>query len=238
MENSLANISVSEQKERLFFLVMAGLITLTVVIAFGLFFSAGFSSFSSPWWVHIHAVTFTIWIALYVSQNILVYRNNIALHRKLGRIIAVYAVWVVIVSLILTPLTLMVGRSPPFFTPSFFLALDWTNIVVFALIFYAAIVNCKRTEWHRRLMLCATVCLIAPAWGRIIVLSGNAMTSWNNVGGLLLYIVVAMIADWFIRGRIHPAYYWGFASLVGMGVVIELLAAFTPFINLATQIAE
>lgn len=236
MENSASSVAASEQKERLFFLIMSMVIAVTVVIAFGLFFNAGFSSFGAPWWVHIHAVTYTLWIALYIAQNILVYRNNLVLHRKLGRMGAVYAVWAVIVGLVLTPITLMVGRSPPFFTPSFFLALDWTNIVVFALLMYAAIANCKRSDWHRRLMLCATVCLIAPAWGRLIVLSGSELTSGNNVGALLVYIAVAMIADWFIRGRVHPAYFWGFASLVGMGVLIELLAAFPPLIDLAARI--
>lgn len=237
MDNAVLNASASEHRERLFFLIMAGVIAMTVVLAFGLFLHAGYSTFNAPWWVHIHAVTFSIWIVLYLTQNILVYRNNLAVHRKLGRMIAIYAVWVLVVGLILTPVTVMVGRLPPFFTPGYFLALDWTNIVVFAVLFFAAIVNCKRTDWHRRLMLCATVSLIAPAIGRLILLSGYELTTLNNVGVLLGYILLAMVADRFIQGRVHPAYIWGFAALVGMGVLIEILAAFPPFIDLAGQIA-
>lgn len=225
-----------ERRERLFFLGMALAIATTVLIAFSLFYLAGISSFGAPWWVHIHAVTFVIWIAFYVSQNTLVVRNDIALHRRLGRVGAMYAVWMVVVGLVLTPLTLAVGRSPPFFTPPYFLALDWMNILVFALLMYAAIHNRTRTDWHRRLMLCATICVIAPAWGRLIVLSGNPMTAFNNTSMLLLYVVVAMVADWQIRGRIHPAYFWGAGALVGMGVGIELLAVFPPFVALADRI--
>lgn len=230
--------SSPEQKERLFFFCMSLVIAATVLLGFSLFFLAGISSFSAPWWVHVHAVTFVIWIGFYVCQNTLVFRDNIALHRKLGRVGAVYAIWMVVVGLVLTPLTLAVGRSPPFFTPPFFLALDWVNILVFGALVHAAIHNRKRTDWHRRLMLCATVCIIAPAVGRLILLSGFPMTSANNIGILLIYIAVAMIADWRIRGKVHPAWFWGVGALVAMGVVIEFLAVFPPFVALAETIVS
>jgi hypothetical protein len=226
----------TEQHERMFFLCMALAIAATVFAGFSLFYRAGFSSFSAPWWVHVHGVTFTAWIAFYVLQNTLVLRNNIALHRKLGRIGAVYAIWMVLVGLVLTPLTLVVGRSPPFFTPAYFLALDWVNILCFAVLVYAAIHNRRRTDWHRRLMLCATVSVIAPAIGRLIALSGHAITVNNNFGILLMFIVVAMLADWLIRGRVHAAWFWGAGALVASGVLIEALAVFPPFVALADSI--
>ncbi len=180
-----------ERRERLFFLSMAIAIVITVILAFSLFLAVGISSFGAPWWVHVHAVTFMAWIGFYLLQNTLVFRDNIALHRRLGRIGAAYAVWMVLVGVVLTPLTLVVGRSPPFFTPPYFLALDWINIAGFAGLMAAAIYNRRRTDWHRRLMLCATVLVIAPAWGRLIVLSGQAMTAVNNVAFLSLYILIA-----------------------------------------------
>ena len=228
--------SSPEQSERLFFFSMSLVIAATVAVGFGMFLLAGISSFGAPWWVHVHAVTFVAWIGFYVGQNTLIYRDSIALHRRLGRIGAVFAIWMVVVGLVLTPLTLAVGRSPPFFTPPYFLALDWVNILVFGALVYAAIHNRKRTDWHRRLMLCATVCVIAPAIGRLIVLSGTQMTAVNNVGILLIYIVVAMLADWRIRGKVHAAYFWGVGALVVMGVLIESLAVFPPFVALAETI--
>jgi hypothetical protein len=226
-----------EFRERVFFLIMALAIAATVVVAFGLFYFAGISSIDSPWWVHVHGVTFVGWIALYVLQSTLVFRNDIALHRRLGRIGAAYAVWMVVVGLVLTPLTLGVGRSPPFFTPAYFLALDWVNVAVFAALVYAAIRNRKRTDWHRRLMLCATIAVIAPAWGRLIVLSGNEMTAPVNVAMLLLYVVVAMLFDWGNRGRVHPAYGWGFGALLFFAAATELLAVAPFFAATAARIA-
>jgi hypothetical protein len=230
--------TTAESRERLFFLVMAFAIAVTVVTAFGLFYVAGISSFHSPWWVHVHAVTFMTWIGFYVLQNTLVFRNDIALHRRLGRIGAVYAVWMVLVGLVLTPLTLAVGRSPPFFTPAYFLALDLVNITTFGALLYAAIHNRRRTDWHRRLMLCATICVIAPAIGRLIVLSGATMTASLNVALLLVYVAVAMLFDWANRGRIHAAYFWGAGALVLMVVAVEVLAAVPPFAALAVKISK
>jgi len=216
---------------------MAVAIAATVVVAFSLFYAAGISSFDSPWWVHVHAVTFMGWIVLYVLQNTLVFTDNIALHRKLGRIGAGYAVWAVVVGLILTPLTLAVGRSPPFFTPPYFLALDWVNIVIFGALAYAGIRNRRRTDWHRRLMLCATICIIAPAWGRLIVLGGAAMTAPINAGFLSLYLIAAMLFDWRNRGRVHPAYAWGAGALIVFPAATELLAILPFFAAQAARIA-
>ena len=237
--NTVALPQVSaEHRERLFFLIMAGAIAVTVAVAFSLFHGAGLSSFGAPWWVHVHAVTFVGWIVLYVLQNTLVFKNDIALHRRLGRLGAGFAVWMVLVGLVLTPLTLAVGRSPPFFTPSYFLALDWVNIAVFGALVYAAVRNRRRTDWHRRLMLCATVCVIAPALGRLIVLSGSAMTATVNVAFLLLYVVAGMLFDWGNRGRVHPAYFWGAAALLVFAAGTELLAMLPPFAALAASIAS
>lgn len=230
-------VASAEHRERLFFLIMAVAIAATVVVAFSLFYAAGISSFDSPWWVHVHAVTFVGWIVLYVLQNTLVFKDNIALHRRLGRIGAGYAVWVVFVGLVLTPLTLAVGRSPPFFTPPYFLALDWVNIAIFGALAYAGIRNRGRTDWHRRLMLCATICLIAPALGRLIVLGGATMTAPINATFLALYVIAAMLFDWRNRGRVHPAYAWGAGALVLFAAATELLAILPFFAAQAARIA-
>lgn len=228
--------ATAEQRERRFFLAMAIAIALTVAAGFGLFLVIGISSFTAPWWVHIHAVSFVAWIALFVTQARHVQRGSIASHRKLGRIGALLAVWLVLVGLVLTPVTLAVHRSPPFFTPAQFLALDWANIAAFAGLVGAAVVLRRQTDWHRRLMLCATICVIAPAWGRILVIAG-VMTPWHNIFALLAYVAVAMGFDLHNRGRIHPAYFWGAGTLVAMGVSIDVLAGFGPLAAYAAQLS-
>ncbi len=237
METVATQVPSAESRERAFFVFMALLIALTVVAGFGLFYRAGFSSFASPWWVHVHAVTFVTWIGLYATQSVLVARNNTALHRRLGWFGATWSAWMVLVAVVLTPVNLATHRSPPFFTPPYFLALDWSNIVVFGVLVYAAVRNRSRTDWHRRLMLCATICVMAPAWGRLIVLSGLPMTAPLNVALLMPYVLVAMVFDWVNRGRVHGAYLWGGGALVALGIAPELLSRIPAFAALATRFA-
>jgi len=233
------NQSVSpdaEQRERYFFLCMSLAIAITVVIGFSAFVLLGISSFSAPWWVHVHGVSFMVWIVLYVQQNLAVFRGALEQHRTLGKIGVAWALWMVLVGLLLTPVTVANGRMPPFFSPPFFLALDWVNIICFAGLVYAAIHLRKQTEWHRRLMLCATISVIAPAWGRLLVLA-DSMSEWTNFGVLLIYVVIAMMADKSIRGRVHSAYLWGFGVIFLTAPVISGLSVFPPFQELALKIA-
>ncbi len=214
----------SESAERLFFVCMAGALATTVVLGFGSFAFFGMSSFQSPWWVHLHALSFMAWIALYITQNVLVYRNALSQHRRLGQIGAMLAAWMVLLGLVLTPFTLTVGRLPPVFTGAFFLMLDWVNIVCFATLVFAALHQRRRTDWHRRLMFCATVCVISPAVGRLQLVMMNEMNLWVVVGALLVFVAIGMLADVKRYGRIHPAYGWGAAVIFLMAPLTEALS--------------
>jgi hypothetical protein len=229
----------AEQRERFFFVVMAVAIGISVLAGFGIYVALGITSFNAPWWVHIHGVSFMAWIGLYLTQNLFVLRNSIDQHRRLGRIGAVLAIWMVIVGYVLTPVTLATDRVPPvpIFTPAFFLALDWVNITCFAALIFSALYFRRQTEWHRRLMLCATICVIAPAVGRLLSLAG-LMTEWSNMGVLLIYVAIAMFADWRIKGQVHPAYFWGFSAIFMQAPAITGLAALPSFQGLAMRIAS
>jgi hypothetical protein len=58
-------------------------------------------------------------------------QGDVRRHRQIGRVGAYLTTWMVIVGFVITPLTVMAGRVPPFFSPAAFLALDWVNIVCF-----------------------------------------------------------------------------------------------------------
>jgi FtsH-binding integral membrane protein len=232
----MSTSATADARERAFLLGMACALALTVAVGFGLFIVIGISSFRSPWWVHVHAVSFVAWIALYVTQNYLVFKGDLARHRALGRVGAALAAWLVLVGLVLTPVTIAVHRWPPFFTPSLFLAMDWTIIAAFGVLVCAGILNRRRTDWHRRLMLCATICVIAPAVGRILVLAG-AMTPWNNVLALLVFVAIAAAFDLHNRRAVHPAYAWGAGALLATGAAIGPLAAFPPLVAYAGSLA-
>lgn len=226
------------QKERAFFFYMALAILATVLAGFGFFFAIGASNFGAPWWVHLHAVSMAAWVLLYVTQNGLVWLGRVGAHRTLGPIGAVWSVWIFFLALIVTAWDVRTGRVPPFFTPNFFLMMDWLNMVVFAALAWTAVRLRNRSDWHKRLMLGAMLNLISVAWGRLILpITLDQSGIWLVMVVLLGYFGVAMLYDKRTRGAVHPAYYWGAAGLVAWVSLAFALADLPPVVALAARLA-
>lgn len=227
-----------EQRERRFFLGMAFAIAATVLLGFGGYIALGISSFNAPWWVHVHAVTFMGWIGLYLLQNLLVVRGALTTHRRVGPLMAVWAVGMVIVGTALLGLSIAGHRSPPpgVFTAPFLIAMDEITVLVFAALVGAGLWLHRRSDWHRRLMLSATVVIIGPAFGRITVMAGNF--SWRNTILMqLAFLAIVAGFDLLNRGRVHPALLWGAAIIAGMGLLVPQIAMLPPVVALADSFA-
>jgi hypothetical protein len=226
------------QKERAFFFYMALAILLTVLAGFGFFFAIGASSFHSPWWVHVHAVSMGTWTLLYVTQNWLVYRGNVAGHRQLGPVAAGWSVWIVVLGFAITAMDVHTHRVPPFFQPNYFLMMDWLNMVAFAALAWSAVRLRARSDWHKRLMLGAMINLIAVAWGRLILPPlFDQRGVWLVMLALFCYFGVAMLYDRRARGSVHPAYYWGASALVVWVSLSFAMANLPPVVALAARLA-
>jgi hypothetical protein len=219
-------------RDRTFFLAMAVGIAATVVAGFGLQFTMGRSSFSSPWWVHLHGVTFAGWVGFYLLQNALVYRGAVTRHRALGLLGFAWATLMIPVGLLVTCFSIESHRVPPFFQPKFFLVMDLITVLTFYAFTLAAIRLRQRSDWHRRLMLSGTVLLTAPAWGRLLPmpLLGGDLGVWAILAAqLLLFFGVAVRHDLATRGSVHPAYFWGIGGSIAMVALMKPLSTL-PFI--------
>jgi hypothetical protein len=234
-----ASLPSAEQRERLFFLVMALAIAAAIVGGFGIRLILGVTTFAAePWWVHVHAVSFMAWTGFYLLQNALVVRGDFRRHRQLGRIGAVFAIWVCFVGYALTAQTLALGRSPPFFEPGYFLAQNWLFVTFFAALTYGAIALRDRPDWHRRLMLCATVVVGVPGFARWIILLAPPPDALKHLVTIAVFFVPAVLFDLVTRGRVHPAYLVGGGAILFLELAaIRLLAGFPPFAALAERIA-
>lgn len=237
MATILPQGALTPNSERAFFFYMAIAIAVTAVTGFGFFIAIGQSHFTAPWWVHIHAITMMGWVSLYLLQNGLVWTGNVRFHRQLGLLGAAWAIWLPIVGISITAMSLHAGRAPPFFDPAFFLAMDWLGIVGFAALSWTGLIIRQRQDWHKRLMLSGTLVVIAPAWGRLLPLPllGN-LVIWPIMVVLLLYFGAAMIFDLRKLGRVHPAYYWGVGVHVGVTLLIPAFAVFPPLVAFATAL--
>lgn len=217
----------------LFFLVMALAITATVVVGFTSQLARGLSTFASPWWVHVHALTFSGWIGIYLAQNFLVWRGKLALHRALGRFATGYVGWMVVAGVGVNALSATNHRIPPFFEPNVFLVMDWLTLLVFAGLTWAGVALRRSTDWHRRLMLCGALQVMTPAIGRLLPLPlmGNWML-WGIWAALLPFMAAAVLYDLRTRGKVHPAYLWGFGAITLAVALMRPLAASPPMVAL------
>ncbi len=208
------------QAERRFFLWLAALIVVLVLAGFSrtyyfhtLFGQPGLSRF-----LHIHGAVMTGWIVLLFIQTSLVSAGRVTWHRKLGAFGAGYAVLVVVMGCTATVLAARREvRAHSQFVSSFLtvLALELTQMLMFASLVALAVWLRNRPDHHKRLMLLATLCMLPNPMVRLSVLVGIN----TNIGILAIWalVVVAVAAADTLRSRaLHPVFRIGAVAIIGL----------------------
>jgi uncharacterized membrane protein YozB (DUF420 family) len=225
--------------ERRFFFGMGIAIALTVIVGFTLNAARmHWTYLELPAQVHWHAGAFLAWIILYVVQNWLIVRGSITRHRQLGMLGAFIAASMVVLGIATTVAAVEQHRVPPFFPPGVFLVLDVLGIIGFGILTAWAIALRKQAAWHKRLMLCGTILVMSPAIGRILPMPLLGKFAPLAVfASMAVYVIAGMIFDLRLRGRIHPAYYWGGGVLVVTNVLVGPLGFSPPVLRLVVHLA-
>jgi hypothetical protein len=207
-----------------FFLRAAVVMTITIIAGFSFQYLMGRSTFASPVRVHAHAFFFMGWVAIYLLQNIFVATGRMHFHRRLGWIAAVWIVPMVIMGCAVTVAMVRGGHVPFFFRPLHFLVFDPVTVFAFAGLTIAAVRLRRRTEWHRRLHFCGMSLLLGPAFGRLLPLPLLQPWAWEaSFAACMLFPVAGAVADIRRSGRVHPAWHWGMAVMIGTFVVTEAI---------------
>ncbi len=212
-----------------FFLKLAIAMAVVIFVGFSLQWVMGRSTFAVPVAVHVHALLFFGWTVLFVVQTAFAGRADRKLHRRLGWIGACWAGAVVIVGVYTTAMMVRRGGAPFFFTPAYFLFMNALFVTGFGGLVAAAIRLRRRTEWHRRLMICAMAILTGPAFGRILPLPLMIpWAAWGVFAAVLLFPAAGMLADLRRRGRVHAAWWWGTGTITAIQLAIGIVAASPP----------
>ncbi len=209
-----------------FFATMSIVVMLAIVAGFGPSYATSLVPPGLPFWVHLHGGVMATWITLFAVQIVLVRRRNHRWHRALGfASIALVAIMVPL-GIATDVLAIRRGATPPFFTPAMMFSSDLTDILLFAALFGWAIAWRRRTDWHKRLLLCATVLLTWPAFGRLAPVHalGLAMIVPVSLALLVALALVGPVHDLYRRRSVHPAYLWGVGLIIVAQPVHMLLA--------------
>lgn len=210
--------------DRRFFFALAAAMAIVNVLGFGLQFAMGRSTFAAPPLVHVHALVFVGWIGFFVFQTWLVANNRVSRHRRLGWLGAGWAAVMFLIGVAMTVSVVRAGHAPFFFLPGYFLVMNILAVLTFAGLLWWGVARRRRTEWHRRLVMSAMTAIMGPAFGRLLPAPlMMPFTAWGIFAGMMLFPLAGMIHDVRRHGRVHPAWWYGVAILVGMQVTMDLV---------------
>lgn len=208
-----------------FGLKLAIAMALTAVAGFSVQYLAGRSTFASPLRVHLHALAFFGWLALFVTQSWLGSSGRTALHRRLGWLSLGWMGFMLVMGCWVVTATARNGTVPFFFRPQHFLIENPGAILLFIGLTCAAVSKRRQTDWHVRLHVCALAAIMGPAFGRLLpmaLLIPDAFEIATAAG--LVFPLAGMIRDLRVRGKVHPAWWAGLAALVAGFVAVNVLA--------------
>jgi uncharacterized membrane protein YozB (DUF420 family) len=173
-----------------------------------------------------HGIAMTLWLALLLTQLRLVAIGRTDWHRRLGLFGALLLGLILVIG-VATAIGL--GRrdvSPvPGVTALQFMAVPLADMLVFGLLVGIALALRRRsTAAHKRLMLLATLSILAPAIARLPLLRDGGLPV--IFGLMLLAIAVCIAVDTLRQRRLHPAFGWG-GALVLLSVPGRVMVAGT-----------
>jgi len=186
-------------------------------------------SFTGSPMLHLHGLLFSLWTLFFLSQAVLVANGGLRHHKAWGLAGISLATAMVLVGMTVAVdglsrrLELGYGDAARAFS-----FVPISAVLLFGGLVAAAMANWRNPEWHKRFMLVATGALLQPAIARyFFVLAGRADAALRQAGPpppieftmmpafiADALITIAVVYDWKARGRLHPAYAWGFGTVL------------------------
>jgi hypothetical protein len=225
---------VNRTVERIFYSGMAALLCICVYIGFApTYFRAGIlrAPLPSPI-LHIHGAVFTLWMLLFVVQVAFISAQRVHWHRSFGIVAFCLPPVMIVLGVIAAIDALHRGVKIGPLDPAVSAAIPLIGIAGFTVVIYASWRARRRPDAHKRLILIATMGLVAAAFGRF---------PWDRIGlppaagavtGLGTLLLILLAYELISIRRIHRSTMWAaplmFAS-VALAVPIGMTHAWHAF---------
>ena len=195
--------------ERRYYLAAAAGIVIVVLAGFSVDLDLLHDMSSLSVLVRAHGALMFGWIALFVTQTLLVAGRRVDWHRRLGVFGAVLAAAIVVADTATVIVAARLGGNhlPPGIPVPLFMGFALFDLMTFAILVGCAIALRRRSDWHKRLMLLATLMVLDAALARFI----SVYTSWNldpSIARDALVLACVVVDTWRCR-RLHPAFITG-----------------------------
>jgi hypothetical protein len=176
-----SNILMRRPSDRGLFLTAAVAFPLLVLAGYfkSYYFGAFFGNSVPNSLVHFHGIVMTTWVLFFTTQIALVRTKNIKIHITLGIIGVTLASLVVIVGLATAYDSHIVRQTaPPGMHPYGFMLIALTDLIMFVLLFSAAIILRKRSTEHKVLMLLTAINFMPAAIARLPFIPQDTLIFW------------------------------------------------------------
>lgn len=227
----------SARDDRLPSVVWLGLIWFGMIAGFGVDMGRFLHEVPTPSRiVDVHAFVFTGWLVLLTAQVVLVVRDRVALHRKLGWFTAGWAG----LMLVLGVWTAMVAKGPVASGPASpqFLSVNFGSLIAFIALVLWGVALRGNPAAHKRIMILSTIAILDPGYGRLsgwLFAEPHSMLAWffyNFYGDMLVLSLMAAWDAW--RGRLMKQFALGAVGLILIEVLQDLLYHWEPWKAFAT----
>ena len=156
---------------------------------------------------------------LLVAQTSLVAANRRDIHKKLGLLALPLAAAITVTALMVAFGSARNGNAPPGWTPPQFLLIQFGTLGGFLGFMAIGLLWRRYSDYHKRLMMLATISMMLPVCGRIWRMLGGGEFARGAVGGMLLsdlFLLALVVFDLKTRKRLHPVTLWGGAVLLAL----------------------
>ena len=224
--------------ERRLFLIVAILFAFVVLIGFGptYYFKEFFHTPAlSSVLVHVHGLLMTTWVLLFAAQIWLIRSKNIKIHQKLGLAAVGLAVAIVVIGFFVAVHAAKYGGAtppPPGFPRLSFLAIPMFDLVMFVILFGAAIYYRKQPADHKRLMIMTAINFLPPALARIHLSIFDALGPLAFFGIPAVMAVGLLVYDTRRNGKLNKVFLAGAMLLIAsypLRIAISGTDAWTSF---------
>ena len=200
---------------RYFYFTMSLVMSAVVVAGFSRTVNANLFHAAPPRPVLLwmHGAAFSAWMLFFIAQSGLVRVRKVSVHRFFGWIGAGLAATMVVlgwvINVVMTRFHEVQLHEPG---GESFMSIPYCDMIVFGVCVGLAIYWRKRPDYHRRVLFIGTCQLLDAGFGRFAFLFDH-----NLFYPLLdLLIVLGMVRDLVVEGRVHMVYLYALPALIVM----------------------
>jgi hypothetical protein len=190
--------------------------------------------------VHIHGLLMTTWVALFMAQVWFISSKRVRVHQRLGYGGIGLAILIVAAGYVTALRAAKYGAAstPPGVSPMAFLIVPLFDLLMFAILFGAAVYYRKKPAAHKSLMLLTAVNFLPPAVARIPIAALQALGPlWFFGFPTVVTLVCLGLESWRYR-RLNRVFLVGTLLLIASYILRLMIMGTSTWMEIAMALTS